>query len=170
MDDPLPPELKAKFTSSQLAEANAWWTALSSTSKTEIIVLFDARKDGRGYVYSVDENGQRTWQNIPIENRPLPLHDHDDEKFWVDELIHYRLDHDDFVMASDLKECKLRAFGVCSQHDSAKNVLADKEITRPFFCSNKDLNCPIQKFSSKFQFGVMLDHDSDTGRSLWLTR
>ena len=170
MDDALPPELTAKFTPEQLAEANEWWGNLSSSSKTEIVVLLDTRKNGQGYVYSVDAVGHRTWQSIPIANESLPFPEHDDEKFWVDELIHYRLDHEDFVMASDMKECKVRTFGICSLHDSAKTVIADREISRPFGCSNNDLNCPIQAFASKFRYGIMLDHDPVSGRSLWLTR
>ena len=170
MDNPLPPELIAKFTPAQLVDAETWWKALSPSSKTEIIVLLDTRKDGLGYVYSVDEEGQRIWQTIPIAHETLPTHEVDDDKFWVDELIHYRLDHEDFIMASDMKECTVRSFGVCSQHDSAKNVISNGKIDRTFSCSNNDQNCPIQLFGRKFQYGVMLDHNPETGHSFWLTR
>ena len=170
MDDPLPPELIAKFTPAQLTDAEAWWKALSTSTKTEIIVLLDTRKDGLGYVYSVNDDGQRIWQSIPIEHETLPTHEYDDDEFWVDELIHYRLDHEDFVMASDMKECSVRSFGICSQHDSAKNVIANREINRTFRCSNSDENCPIQLFGSKFRYGVMLELNPETGHSIWLTR
>ena len=170
MDDPLPPELIAKFTPAQMASAEAWWKTLSPSSKTEIIVLLDTRKDGLGYVYSVNDDGQRVWQSIPIGHETLPAHELDDNNFWVDELIHYRLDHDDFVMASDMKECTLRSFGICSQHESAKNVIANGEMDGTFSCSNNDQNCPIQLFFSKFQRAVMLDHNPETGHSYWLTR
>ena len=170
MDDSLPPELIAKFTPAQLADAKAWWKALSISSRTEIIVLLDTRKNGRGYVYSVDDDGQRIWKSIPIEHETLPVHEHDDDKFWVDELIHYRLDHEDFVMASDMKECNLRSFGICSQHISAQQVIANAEIDGTFSCSNNDRHCPIKLFGFKFQHGVMLHHNPDTGNSLWLTR
>lgn len=170
MNDPLPDELIEKFTPSQLTDANAWWTALSANSKTEIIILLDSRMDGQAYVYSVDEDGHRKWQSVPIENDPIPEHDHDDEEFWVEELIHYRLDHEEFVMASDMKECTIRTFGVCSQHDSAKKVISDRKLSKSFSCSNNDGNCPIKEFTKSFNNGVMLDHDPNTGRSVWLTR
>lgn len=170
MDDPLPSELVSKFSPGQLAEAKSWWQALSPSSQTEIIVLLDSRTDGRGYVYSVDESGKRQWQSIPIEKEPQCEHEHDDEEFWVNELIHYRLDHEEFVMTSDLENCSLRVFGVCSNHVSAQEAIAERKICKKFRCSNNDANCPIKKFVNQFDYGVMLDHNPESDQSLWLTK
>jgi len=169
MNTALPREFTDSCSEAQRIEAEAWWSDLETTSQSDIYVLLDTRNESRAFVLATDEKGERGWHTLPIVDDSLPDErdtDEDDES-WITELLHYRLDHEDFVMASDLK---VRTFHICSQHAAAQEVIAAGELTNDFRCSDCNPSCPILQFASKLKHGILLKHNPKTNFSVWLSR
>ena len=110
MDSPLPPEFLDACSDDQRNDAGSWWASLEPASQTEIYVLLDTRNENRAFVFAADDAGERNWHTLPILDDALPDERDDDDESWITELLHYRLDHEDFVMASDMKA---RTFHIC---------------------------------------------------------
>ena len=167
MKSTLPAEFLDACTAEQRADADLWWAELEPASQSEIYVLLDTRNDSRAFVFAADETGERSWHTLPIMYDEVPKDRDDDDDSWITELVHYRLDHEDFVMASDLK---VRTFHICSQHSSAHAVIATGEISADFRCSVCDPNCPMLPFASTLQRGKLLTRNQETDFTVWLCR
>lgn len=167
MKSSLPSEFLDACTPEQRKEADSWWANLASASKSEIYVLLDTRNDSRAFVFAADDEGERNWHILPISNDALPSDLDEDNDSWITELVHYRLDHEDFVMASDMK---VRTFHICSQHASVRTVIASGEISSDFRCSICDPNCPMLRIASSMQRGKLLAHNRKTNFTVWLCR
>ncbi len=120
MDHMLPEAFTNACTPEQLTDAQTWWSALPEATRSDIYVLLDMRNDSCAHVYSPDKEGAHQWHSLPLvdDQSSFDSCDDDDEN-WITELLHYRLDHEDFVMASDMK---VRTFHICSQHPAASEV------------------------------------------------
>ena len=167
MDSPLPPEFLDACSDDQRNDAGSWWASLEPASQTEIYVLLDTRNENRAFVFAADDAGERNWHTLPILDDALPDERDDDDESWITELLHYRLDHEDFVMASDMKA---RTFHICSRHVAVREVLAKREISCDFCCSISDPNCPMLPIASMMGHGILLAHNPKTNYSVWLCR
>ncbi|MEL6107900.1 MAG: hypothetical protein AAFU85_17890 [Planctomycetota bacterium] len=130
-------------------------------------MLLDTRNENRAFVFAADDAGERTWHTLPVLHDALPEERIDEEESWITELVHYRLDHEDFVMASDMK---VRTFHICSRHAAVRDVLARGEISEDFRCSIADPDCPMLPIASVMRHGVLLAHHPKTNFSIWLCR
>ncbi len=167
MDSPLPPEFLDGCSDDQRADADSWWDSLEPESQSEIYVLLDTRNENCAYVFAKDDEGQRNWHTLPILHDVLPDETEDDDESWITELLHYRLDHEDFVMASDMK---VRTFHICSRHAAVREVLAKREVFCDFRCSISAPNCPMLPIASTMRHGILLAHNPKTHYSIWLCR
>lgn len=168
----LPDEFTSTCSADQRIEAESWWTNLPDASRSDIYVLLDTRSESRAFVFAPDEDGRHEWRTLPMVNDSVEVEDcdDDDDDAWITELLHYRLDHEDFVMATDMK---VRTFHICSRHLDANRVIEAGKLTCDFRCTAREENCPIERFAANIDRAVLLRHNrasQETAplRTLWL--
>lgn len=166
MDQLLPDAFTNACTDEQRSDAESWWSALPEATQSDIYVLLDMRNDSRAYVFSPDDEGLHEWREMPFVDDELDSELRDDEDDdWITELLHYRLDHEDFVMASDMK---VRTFHICSQHPAANEVLRRGVLTCDFRCPAREEDCPIQAFAKTIGTALLIAGNRTTHLTRWL--
>ena len=166
MNDTLPTQFLDKCSEDEKAEAETWWANLSHQSQSEVAVLLDTRNESCAFVFASDHNGEQTWHTLPIDDELVPEDPHDDDE-WITDLVHYQLNHEEFVITASFV---IHTFHICTQHPAAHKVLAEGKVSCDFECPVNDKACPIRNFASKIRHATLLSKDPKSDRTTWICR